>query len=219
MAEARAIQRTTRQSPYKMRLVIDLIRGLESRGHAVEVHDALAASGPLPARTWGERNTSAICHPLAAAVPIDLDLDQRERIVDRARPVPRLPEGHHAIGREHGPRGLADVAARVGGAGHAGFEPEALVSFLALLGWSPGGDREIVPEDEMIALFDRIEREADETNGNSPDEGTAADADATSRRRCKASRRSRPSLPRQARYRPSSASARRARSLTRASSR
>jgi glutamyl-tRNA synthetase len=26
-------------------------------------------------------------------------------------------------------------------------------NFLALLGWSPGGDREIVPEDEMIRLF------------------------------------------------------------------
>ncbi|MBW7933199.1 MAG: 50S ribosomal protein L22 [Gemmatimonadaceae bacterium] len=35
MAEARAIQRTTRQSPYKMRLVIDQIRGLG-------VNDALA---------------------------------------------------------------------------------------------------------------------------------------------------------------------------------
>ena len=35
MAEARAIQRTTRQSPYKMRLVIDQIRGKS-------VNDALA---------------------------------------------------------------------------------------------------------------------------------------------------------------------------------
>jgi large subunit ribosomal protein L22 len=35
MTEARAIQRTTRQSPYKMRLVIDQIRGLA-------VNDALA---------------------------------------------------------------------------------------------------------------------------------------------------------------------------------
>ena len=26
-------------------------------------------------------------------------------------------------------------------------------NFLALLGWSPGGDREILPEDEMIELF------------------------------------------------------------------
>ena len=35
MAEARAIQRSTRQSPYKMRLVIDQIRGMS-------VNDALA---------------------------------------------------------------------------------------------------------------------------------------------------------------------------------
>ncbi len=35
-----------------------------------------------------------------------------------------------------------------------GILPEALFNFLALLGWSPGGDREIVPKDEMIELFD-----------------------------------------------------------------
>jgi glutamyl-tRNA synthetase len=35
-----------------------------------------------------------------------------------------------------------------------GFLPEALVNFLALMGWSPGGDREIMPVDEMIRLFD-----------------------------------------------------------------
>jgi glutamyl-tRNA synthetase len=35
-----------------------------------------------------------------------------------------------------------------------GFLPEALFNFLALLGWSPGGDREILPKDEMISLFD-----------------------------------------------------------------
>ena len=37
---------------------------------AVEVRDDLAARGPLPERTWGEHNTAAICHPLAAAVPL-----------------------------------------------------------------------------------------------------------------------------------------------------
>ena len=36
---------------------------------ARDVHDALAAQGPLAQRTWGERNTAAICHPLAAALP------------------------------------------------------------------------------------------------------------------------------------------------------
>jgi glutamyl-tRNA synthetase len=35
-----------------------------------------------------------------------------------------------------------------------GYIPEAMVNFLALLGWSPGGDREVMSREEMIALFD-----------------------------------------------------------------
>jgi glutamyl-tRNA synthetase len=35
-----------------------------------------------------------------------------------------------------------------------GYIPEAMTNFLALLGWSPGGDREVMSRDEMIALFD-----------------------------------------------------------------
>jgi glutamyl-tRNA synthetase len=34
-----------------------------------------------------------------------------------------------------------------------GFLPQALYNYLALLGWSPGGDREILSRDEMIAFF------------------------------------------------------------------
>jgi glutamyl-tRNA synthetase len=34
-----------------------------------------------------------------------------------------------------------------------GFLPEAMVNFLALLGWSPGGDRELFSKDELISLF------------------------------------------------------------------
>jgi penicillin amidase len=37
---------------------------------AVEVRDEFAAKGPLDQRTWGERNTAAICHPLADAIPL-----------------------------------------------------------------------------------------------------------------------------------------------------
>ncbi|MBW8367581.1 MAG: penicillin acylase family protein, partial [Arenimonas sp.] len=36
---------------------------------AREVHGSLAAQGPLAQRTWGERNTASICHPLAGAMP------------------------------------------------------------------------------------------------------------------------------------------------------
>jgi len=34
-----------------------------------------------------------------------------------------------------------------------GYLPEALLNFLALLGWSPGGDREHMTMDEMVELF------------------------------------------------------------------
>src|SRR3546814_1860982 len=37
---------------------------------AVEARDALSAQGPLGERTWGERNTAHICHPLAGAIPL-----------------------------------------------------------------------------------------------------------------------------------------------------
>jgi glutamyl-tRNA synthetase len=35
-----------------------------------------------------------------------------------------------------------------------GFLPEGLVNYLALMGWAPGNDREILPIEEMIKLFD-----------------------------------------------------------------
>ena len=40
----------------------------------------------------------------------------------------------------------------------AGYEPEAVVNFLALLGWNPGDDRELFSLDEMAEIFslDRI---------------------------------------------------------------
>ncbi|MBS0463969.1 MAG: penicillin acylase family protein [Proteobacteria bacterium] len=36
---------------------------------AAQVRDELAKRGPLAQRRWGERNTAAICHPLAQALP------------------------------------------------------------------------------------------------------------------------------------------------------
>ncbi len=44
----------------------------------------------------------------------------------------------------------------------AGYLPEALVNFLALLGWSPGDDREVMAFDELVEAFsvDRIGKTA-----------------------------------------------------------
>ncbi|MDH5832930.1 penicillin acylase family protein [Luteimonas kalidii] len=61
---------------------------------AREVDDELSASGPLRARTWGERNTAAICHPLAGAVPLG------KRLL--CMPADRLP-GDAMMPRVQGP--------------------------------------------------------------------------------------------------------------------
>jgi glutamyl-tRNA synthetase len=53
-------------------------------------------------------------------------------------------------------------ATAVGDYQDQGIFPAAMRNFLALLGWSPGGDREILPEAEMIELFslDGIQKKA-----------------------------------------------------------
>jgi glutamyl-tRNA synthetase len=50
------------------------------------------------------------------------------------------------LSKRHGATAVGDYQER-------GILPAAMRNFLALLGWSPGGDREIIAEDEMIALF------------------------------------------------------------------
>src|SRR5215212_10875875 len=44
-------------------------------------------------------------------------------------------------------------ATAVGDYQHLGILPQAMRNFLALLGWSPGGDREVMTLPEMVDLF------------------------------------------------------------------
>src|SRR5205823_6714058 len=44
-------------------------------------------------------------------------------------------------------------ATSVGEYEQQGYLPEAMVNFLALLGWSPGGEQEVFTRDELIARF------------------------------------------------------------------
>src|SRR5438309_477438 len=57
----------------------------------------------------------------------------------------------------HGPDGKKlskrHGATAVGDYQHMGILPAAMRNFLALLGWSPGGDRETITLDEMVRLF------------------------------------------------------------------
>jgi glutamyl-tRNA synthetase len=53
-------------------------------------------------------------------------------------------------------------ATAVGDYQHLGILPAAMRNFLALLGWSPGGDREIMTREEMVQLFsfDGVQKKA-----------------------------------------------------------
>lgn len=51
------------------------------------------------------------------------------------------------LSKRHGATRVLDYAAQ-------GFLPSALKNFIALIGWSPKEDREVLSEDELVALFD-----------------------------------------------------------------
>jgi len=51
------------------------------------------------------------------------------------------------------PYSKRDGDAYVGDFKEKGYLPEALFNFLALCGWSPGDDREVIPREEMVRLF------------------------------------------------------------------
>jgi glutamyl-tRNA synthetase len=50
------------------------------------------------------------------------------------------------LSKRHGATAVADYQ-------HLGILPEAMVNFLALLGWSPGNDIEVMTVDDMVRLF------------------------------------------------------------------
>jgi glutamyl-tRNA synthetase len=53
---------------------------------------------------------------------------------------------HTPLSKRHGATSVAEFRAR-------GYMPEALVNYLALIGWSPGGTDEIVPLAEIVSRF------------------------------------------------------------------
>jgi len=60
-------------------------------------------------------------------------------------PMINGPDGKK-LSKRHGAEAVGDYQ-------HMGILPAAMRNFLALLGWSPGGDREIMTLEEMIGLF------------------------------------------------------------------
>ncbi len=57
------------------------------------------------------------------------------------------PDGKKKLGKRDGAKDLLEYKTE-------GYLPEAMVNFLAFIGWNPGGDREIVTPEELVQIFD-----------------------------------------------------------------
>ncbi|HKL20660.1 MAG TPA: glutamate--tRNA ligase [Tichowtungia sp.] len=69
-------------------------------------------------------------------------------------PVPKFAHLPMIVNAQGKPYSKRDGDAFIGDFREKGFLPEALFNYLALLGWSPGDDREVMTREEMIAEFD-----------------------------------------------------------------
>jgi glutamyl/glutaminyl-tRNA synthetase len=69
-------------------------------------------------------------------------------------PLPRFAHLPMIVNQHGKPYSKRDGAAYIGDFRAQGYLGEALFNYLALLGWSPGEDREVVSRDELTALFD-----------------------------------------------------------------
>ncbi len=69
-------------------------------------------------------------------------------------PVPQFAHLPMIVNAQGKPYSKRDGDAFVGDFREKGYLPDALFNYLALLGWSPGDDREIMTRDEMVAAFD-----------------------------------------------------------------
>lgn len=85
-----------------------------------------------------------------ASMPIYLSLYEALNItppVFVTLPPILSPEGNKKLGKRDGAKDIL-------GYREEGFLPEAMVNFLALIGWNPGGDKEIFSRDAFVQAFD-----------------------------------------------------------------
>jgi glutamyl-tRNA synthetase len=88
-------------------------------------------------------------HPRFAHLPLILKPDGKGKLSKRdgsAFGIPVFPLSWPGIGDKEGILGFREY----------GFEPEAMINFLAFLGWNPGTDQEIFNLEELVANFELV---------------------------------------------------------------
>ena len=58
-----------------------------------------------------------------------------------------MKDEHHKLSKRNGDASFQDLVAK-------GYLPDAIINYIALLGWSPENDQEIFSMDELIQVFD-----------------------------------------------------------------
>ncbi len=163
--DADAVQaRLAQRTPYTIRIAMpdeelawdDAVHGrISFQGHDLDDFVILRSDG------------TAIYNLAVVSDDIDMRITHVIRGDDHVSNTPKQIALYRALG--HQPPVFAHVpmilgtdgkklskrhgATAVGDYQQLGIFPAAMRNFLALLGWSPGGDREILPESEMIELF------------------------------------------------------------------
>ncbi len=98
--------------------------------------------------------TQAVTHIIRGDDHVENTFKHVELFKAFGHPPPRYAHLPMIVNHQGKPYSKRDGAAFVGEFQQQGYLPDALFNFLALLGWSPGEDREVMTREEMIQLFD-----------------------------------------------------------------
>jgi glutamyl-tRNA synthetase len=91
---------------------------------------------------------------LLSSTPRQLGMYDALREIGVATATPRFGHLPYVMGQGNKKLSKRDPEASLLGYRTAGFLPEGLLNYLALLGWAISGDRDIFSMDEMVAAFD-----------------------------------------------------------------
>ena len=141
-------------------VVDDLVRGRVEFDWAHQTDPALTRAGGAPLYLLAAAVDDAVMRLTHVVRGEDLlSATPRQRVLMRALGVPeqRLPHVAHLpliVGDDGRPLSKRHAETSVSAWREAGYLPEALVNYLALLGFSLGDDQEVFDVDELVAAFD-----------------------------------------------------------------
>ncbi|MFH0778908.1 MAG: glutamate--tRNA ligase [Candidatus Eisenbacteria bacterium] len=143
-------------APEKEYVLRDIVRG-EVRFPAKMIGDfILLRSDGMPTYNFScvvDDHSMRISHVVRAEEHLSNTVRQLMLYEALAVSPPEFAHLSLILNRQRGKLSKRDGATSVAEYRRMGYLPEAVLNFLALLGWSPGNDREIMSRDELVSSF------------------------------------------------------------------